>query len=238
MAGAPEFSLRPHQTLPAAGPAGVFSRPERAAARRLVSDRMVMTMVNRLARWFEIVLEFIAGFLIVALTAVVLYSVFWRYLGGASPRWYDEVAAILLAWLTYYAAALAALKRGHIGMDSALMALPRKARLALAVVAELVVIAFFIVLAWTGMVVLNALDGMTLISLTWVPLQFTQSVIPVGAVLFIVAELLSMPGYFALVNAGVSVEQAHLEKTVAEVEKAIEAEGAGAHPTRNNKAGA
>jgi TRAP-type C4-dicarboxylate transport system permease small subunit len=184
-----------------------------------------MTFVNRLARGLEVLLELIAGFLIVALTAVVVYAVFWRYLGGASPRWYDEVASILLAWLTYYAAALAALKRGHIGIDSVLIALPLKPRLAAAVVAELFVIGFFVLLAWMGIVVLQVLEGMTLISLTWVPIQFTQSVIPIGAALFILAEILSMPAYFARLKAGVSLEQAQLEQTVAEVEQAIAREG-------------
>jgi TRAP-type C4-dicarboxylate transport system permease small subunit len=184
----------------------------------------VTAILGRFARGLEIALEFIAGFLLVALTSVVLYGVFWRYLGGASPRWYDEVAAILLAWLTYYAAALAALKRGHIGVDGALMTLPLKLRLTLAAVAEAFVIGFFVVLAWMGIVVLRVLEGMTLISLTWVPIQVTQSVIPIGAVLFIVAELLSMPAYFATVKAGISVEHAQLEETVAAVEKAIESE--------------
>lgn len=181
----------------------------------------MLAIVNRVARGLEIVLELIAGFLIVALTAVVLYSVFWRYIGGASPRWYDEVAAIMLAWLTYYAGALAALKRGHIGIDGALMALPLKLRLFLAGVAEVFVIGFFVVLAWMGLVVLDVLEGMTLISLTWVPVQLTQSVIPIGAVLFILAELCSMPAYFATVRAGVSLERAQIERTAADVEEAI-----------------
>jgi TRAP-type C4-dicarboxylate transport system permease small subunit len=60
-----------------------------------------MAILNRMARGLEIVLELIAAFLMVALTAIVIYSVLWRYVGGASPRWYDEVASIMLVWLTY-----------------------------------------------------------------------------------------------------------------------------------------
>ena len=61
--------------------------------------------------------------------------------------------------------------------------------------AEIVVIAFFVLLAWAGWTVLMVLQGDTLISLRWMPVQVTQSVIPIGAVLFIVCELLSMPEY-------------------------------------------
>ena len=34
---------------------------------------------------------------------------------GQSLTWYDEVASHLLAWLTFYGAALASVKRAHIG---------------------------------------------------------------------------------------------------------------------------
>jgi hypothetical protein len=37
------------------------------------------------------------------------------------------------------------------------------------------------------------LEGDTLISLPWVPVQLTQSVIPVGAALFVICHLLSLP---------------------------------------------
>ncbi|MYZ47930.1 TRAP transporter small permease [Propylenella binzhouense] len=173
-----------------------------------------MTFVNWASRALELVLEIVAGVIVVALTAIVVYAVVTRTL-GFSPSWYDEVASVLLAWLTYYASALAALKRGHIGFDGVLMALSPGPRLALAALAEIIVLAFFAILAWTGMVVLDVLEGSTLVSLTWVPVQLTQSVIPIGAVLFIVAELLSMPGYFAKLRAGISVEHEEVEHAVA-----------------------
>jgi len=37
------------------------------------------------------------------------------------------------------------------------------------------------------------LGGTSLVSLPWVPAAVAQSVIPIGAVLFIVAQLLSLP---------------------------------------------
>jgi len=56
-----------------------------------------------------------------------------------------------------------------------------------------VVIGFFLILAWYGYIVLVVLEGDTLISLPWISTQVTQSVIPISAVLFIIAELLNMP---------------------------------------------
>ena len=159
----------------------------------------------KLARWLDQTLQWTLIVLMVSLTVVVVLAVIFRKL-GASLSWYDEVAAILLAWVTYYGAALAALRRRHIGFDGVLLALPLPQRMYAVVFAEICVIGFFALLAWTGMIVLDVLQGETLVSLTWVPIQLTQSVIPIGATVFIIAELTSLPEYWRQVRAGHSLE--------------------------------
>jgi len=137
-------------------------------------------------------LESVVLALMIALALVVVVGVGFRK-AGASLIWYDEVASILLAWLTYYGAALAALHRAHIGMPTLVDRLSGTPRKAMVLVGEVCAIAFFGVLAWAGFRVLSVLGGTTLTSLPSVPMSLAQSVIPVGAVLFIVAQLLSMP---------------------------------------------
>ncbi len=61
-------------------------------------------------------------------------------------------------------------------------------------------------LAWTGRVVIEALERDTLVSLPEVSVQITQSVIPIGAVLFVFCEALSLPDYLRRVRAGLSHE--------------------------------
>jgi TRAP-type C4-dicarboxylate transport system permease small subunit len=165
--------------------------------------------LERLRRSIERILEIWVVFLVSALTLVVVLAVIWRK-AGASFVWYDEVGSIMLAWITYYGAALAALKRAHIGFDGLLLALPYRWRTAVAVVGEIVVFAFFIVLAWTGIMVLEVLQGMRLISLPNVPVRFTQSVIPIGATLFIICEALSLPEYWRRLREGISAEVAEV----------------------------
>jgi TRAP-type C4-dicarboxylate transport system permease small subunit len=141
---------------------------------------------------FERLLETITVLLIVSLAVVVVLGVIYRW-SGASLSWYDEIASVQLAWLTYYGASLAALKRAHIGVPSLIAAVPPLYRVPLVVVAEAVVIGFFLILAWYGYIVLVILEGDTLISLPWISTQVTQSVIPIGAVLFVIAEILNLP---------------------------------------------
>ena len=157
------------------------------------------------SRALGLLLEWFLIAQMIALTAVVVYAVVSRKL-GASLSWYDEIAAIQLAWITYYGAALAALRRKHIGFDGFLLSLPLRARAAGIVAAEALTIGFFALLAWSGWRVLVILEGMSLVSLTFVPVQLTQSVIPIGAVLFIAASLLSLPDYWRETMAGRSFE--------------------------------
>ena len=153
----------------------------------------------------ERLLEATVILLMVTLTAVVVIAVVYRK-AGASLSWYDEVASILLAWVTYYGAALAALKRQHIGFEGLVLSLPPSLRLVFVVVAEVCVFGFFVLLAWTGWVVLVVLEGDTLVSLPSVSVQITQSVIPIGAVLFMVCEALSLPDYWRRMRTGISHE--------------------------------
>ncbi len=143
-------------------------------------------------RGFEQLLETIVVILVTALTALVIAGFVFRYI-GYSLAWYDETASIGLVWLTYYGSALAALRGAHIGVPGFVNAMPRRLRIAVTIFAEACVFVFFAVLAWTGFQVLVVLAGDGMVSLPWVPLQLTDSVIPIGAVLFLIAEALRLP---------------------------------------------
>lgn len=169
--------------------------------------------LSRINRAISKVLEWITISLMILLTLVVTMAVLARLM-GQSFSWYDEVAAIMLAWITYYGSALAALHRRHIGFDTVLLSMPRHLRITAVLVGELIVLTFFLLMARAGLQVLEVLAGDTLISLTWVPIQFTQSVIPIGAVLFMICQVLSLPAYLKLTAAGISLEHAEIEEEV------------------------
>lgn len=71
--------------------------------------------------------------------------------------------------------------------------LPPRLKLAFRILAELLVIAFFALIAWVGYAVLDVFAIDNLVSLPQVSAKYTQSVIPVSAVLFLFAELLTLP---------------------------------------------
>lgn len=147
---------------------------------RLLAKRLRVA----LSRFLEVTVVGIT----VALALLVVVGVASRK-AGYSLVWYDEVAAILLAWVTYYGAALAALHRAHLGLPNLVRRAPRPARLVLGVLREGAIIGFFALAAWMGVDLMAALGGTFLVSLPWLPAQIVYSAIPIGAVLFIVAEL-------------------------------------------------
>ncbi len=143
-------------------------------------------------RGYERFLEGICIVLMAALAAEVVAGVVFRY-SGHSLVWYDEVATILLAWVTFYGAALAVLKHAHMGVPEVVRMLPPGPRVAVAIVAQLCTLAFFVLLAWVGYSILEILAADQLVSLPEVSVAYANSVIPIGAVLFVVGQLLVFP---------------------------------------------
>ncbi len=159
----------------------------------MISPGRAAEAARRCRRWFERALEVAVVALVAALLAVVLLGVASRKAGQALV-WYDEAASVLLAWLSYYGAALVALRRGHIGVPTLVENLRGRTRTAVALAGEAAVVTFFAALAWAGWQVQEAVAGTTLVSMPAVPTALAQSVIPVGAVLFVAAQLASLPG--------------------------------------------
>ena len=160
-----------------------------------------MKLVNLIRTGFDRLLEAVVVLLVLALALLVITGFVTRALG--SPlSWYDEVASVGLAWLTYYGSVLAASKGAHIACPSIVNLFPTSLRVAAVLFAEACVIGFFILLAWTGLQVVWILEGSTLISLPEVSLQLTQSVIPIASILFILAELLRLPEVLAKARSG------------------------------------
>ncbi|MBT8345949.1 MAG: TRAP transporter small permease [Desulfofustis sp.] len=175
-------------------------------------------MIDVIKRWLARVLEFISITLLVSMAVIVVMAVIFRFLGN-SLVWYDEVASVNLAWLTYYGSALAVIHRGHLGFPGLFLSLPKNLRAVAFITAELVVISFFAVIGYAGWYLLEIFGDETLVSLSFVPLSFTQSVIPVGAALIILAEVLSIPDAWRKSMAGVDYEKEMIDQAIEEASK-------------------
>lgn len=168
---------------------------------------------------FKIVKNFltiISTTILAGLSIIIVFSIFARFV-GKSLYWYDEVSAILLAWLTFYGAALCALNRSHMGFANLVIAMPVHIKKILFVFNEAIVIGFFLLLAWAGFYVLSVFGDETLTSLDFIPLSVAQSALPIGCVLFIIAELLSMPKAYQAILEGKTQDDDEIEQALNEV---------------------
>lgn len=175
-------------------------------------------MVAKLEKGLLWLIETVCLALLVALALSVIYSTTMRYL-GSSPSWYDEIASVLLAWLTYFGATYALFLRQHMSFGGIVAALPRNAAVALALFSEILVIAFFAVVAWYGNAVLAVAKWDSLLSIRWMTLDIVQSVIPISAVLMIIGTLLTMPRAIRNAAAGIDSEHAEIEQAIADAER-------------------
>ncbi len=175
-------------------------------------------MIALIERVLLLCIETICLLLLVGLALAVIYSTSMRYF-GASPSWYDEIASVLLAWLTYFGASYALFLRQHMSFSGIVTALPRQASIGLALFSEFLVITYFVVVAWFGNAVLAVAKWDSLLSLRWMTLDIVQSVIPISAVLMIIGTLLTMPRAVREAADGIDREHAEIEQAIADAER-------------------
>ncbi len=152
-----------------------------------VGEAPLAASLRRFRSRYATLLEWIVGALMVLLALEVIVGVVFRTI-GQSLSWYDELASVMLAWLTFYGSALASVKRSHIGCPEVVEQMPWSLRRIFGIVAQVLVIAFFVLLGWVGAEILPVLHGDALVSLPWVPMSVVQSVIPISSAMIVVAE--------------------------------------------------
>ncbi len=122
------------------------------------------------------------------MTALVFVSVVRRYVLNNPMTWSEECAQMLFAWLTFLGAYVGFRSRSHILIDTLIIYLPGRLRLALSRSVDLCVLALLALMVW---------EGFSLVRTTW-SLEFPAMEIsrgylylslPVGGVLMILAIL-------------------------------------------------
>ncbi|MCK6209483.1 TRAP transporter small permease [Georgenia sp. EYE_87] len=97
------------------------------------------------------ILAAISVFLFAVLVLDVGWQVFSREVVGNPSTWSEELARYTFVWLGFFAAALVFSERGHIAVDFVVRKFPERVQRAIAVLVQLTIIAFaMVVLVWGG----------------------------------------------------------------------------------------
>ncbi|PJG54185.1 C4-dicarboxylate ABC transporter permease [Bradyrhizobium forestalis] len=90
----------------------------------------------------------VTGLLVIV--AIVFYQVFGRYVLNSSPTWTENLALVLILYVTLIGAAVGVRDAGHIGMDSLLVMLPDHVREKIELLIHVLVAVFGIAMAYNG----------------------------------------------------------------------------------------
>ena len=92
----------------------------------------------------------VAGLLLIV--AVVGWQVFGRYVLNSSPTWAENLALVLILYVTLFGAAVGVRDAGHLGMESLLVLVPEGPRAWVEMVIHGLVGLFGAAMAWNGWV--------------------------------------------------------------------------------------
>lgn len=91
-----------------------------------------------------------AGAALVVLIAIFGWLVYGRYILNATPTWVEQLALLLVAYITFLGAAVGVRRQSHLSIDFLREAMPRAPRLLLRFVSDLYVVVFGAFMAWQG----------------------------------------------------------------------------------------
>nr|WP_193338084.1 TRAP transporter small permease [Devosia beringensis] len=108
-----------------------------------------MPISRALARLSTAIL-WLAGFGLIAMTLIVAYQVFMRFVINASPSWTEAGAIMLVTWFVFLGAAVGVRENFHMGFDVLLYLLPPSAKPWLRTISDIAVFGFAFGMVWYG----------------------------------------------------------------------------------------
>jgi TRAP-type C4-dicarboxylate transport system permease small subunit len=109
------------------------------------------------------------------------------------------------------------MRGAHLGFPGLVNSFPASLRVAATLFASGVTIFFFVLMAWIGIRLLPIIAGITLVSIPEISQAAVMASLPLASALFVVAELLRLPGLLAEARRGPLVDR--------EIKEALEAAG-------------
>ena len=147
----------------------------------LLAVSRILAAISTLALW-------IAGAGLVAMTVIVAYQVFMRYVVNASPSRTEGGSIMIMSWFIFLGAAVGVRENFHMGFDVLLYVLPKGAKAWLRAISDLAIFAFAFGMLWYGGEL--ALRGWTVrIPVIGLPQTFTYLPIVLSGVLMCLFSL-------------------------------------------------
>lgn len=123
----------------------------------------------------------VAGAAIVAMSLVVPWGVFTRYVLGTGSQWPEPIAIMLMVLFTFIGGAAAYRAGAHIAVTMLTDALPPALQRAAAVLVDALMAAASVFVAWYGTRLCLDTMGQSIAELPWMPVGVTYAPLPIGS---------------------------------------------------------
>lgn len=130
------------------------------------------------------------------LVIVIALQVVFRYVINDSLAWTDEIARLVLVWMTFLGAGLASFRGVHLKLDLLAANASPRVRTVVSTIATLLVLVFLAVLSMGNLDVVEAREGIPFTSFA-MPSKYLSYAINVGAFLMGVGAFVSLLLAFA-----------------------------------------
>lgn len=153
----------------------------------------------------------LAGIGLVAMTVIVAYQVFMRFVLNASPAWTEAGSIMIMTWFIFLGAAVGVRENFHMGFDVLLYVLPPSAKPWLRAISDICVFAFaFGMVFYGGELVIRYWS--TRIPVLGLPTSFTYFPIVISGFLMCLFSLERL----LLRAAGEPVDEIPVDPTITE----------------------
>lgn len=171
---------------------------------RLLPISRVLGQLSNAVLW-------LAGIGLVAMTVIVAYQVFMRFVINASPPWTEAGSIMIMTWFIFLGAAVGVRENFHMGFDVLIYVLPAGAKPWLRAISDLCVFGFAAGMVFFGGELVMRYWG-TRIPVLGLPTAFTYLPIVVSGVLMCLFSLERM----LLRLAGEPVDDIAADPTITE----------------------
>jgi len=134
----------------------------------------------------------IAGFCLVAITLMIPWGVFTRYVLNSASSWPEPMAVLLMIWFSFMAAALCYREHLHIGVAIIPLMLGGKARIAAGWAIEAVMMATNLFMFWWGIKLVETTWHQSISDFPWFSVGASYLPVPIGGLitaLFVIERL-------------------------------------------------
>ncbi len=146
--------------------------------------QQVVKIVRGIFGVIEKVFEVISMVMLVAMTVIICYQVFLRYIFNSSPSWAEEISLVFLIWFGILSIPIGVKLHLHIGIEYLFNRLPKRAQWILARIIYFLIAAFGLVMITAGIQLVQFM-AMSTLPATKLPSAVKYAVIPLAGLTLI-----------------------------------------------------